>query len=95
MEYHVIYRGVILFPTAIVFIYFLVLAASECRKAISFCTNPILVKCFPFLFLVDKLFSAEGLLHRNRMLKYLLITILVCVLATIALLTVEGAWRRL
>ena len=92
MDYGVIIRGAIIFPSLIMFLYLIVELSADFKKALNNCNKPLLVRTFPFLFFINSFFTIEGLKYRNKGLIKLLISILLIVIALCSLMIIEGEW---
>jgi hypothetical protein len=72
------------------FLYFMVCSFSDFSRSIKHCEKPLLVRTFPFLFLINSLFQKEGLVYRNLAFKKLLFALLCWVVPVLTLLFFHG-----
>ena len=90
MSADVLLRALLLIPSGILFIYCVAKMAKSVEAALRLCHNPMLVRTLPFLFVINRLFTQEGVAQRNSAFGWLLGCIFIWLVCVAGLLAVEG-----
>ncbi|WP_188690212.1 hypothetical protein [Bowmanella pacifica] len=90
MSADVLLRALLLIPSVVIFLYCVTKMAKSVETALKLCHNPMLVKTLPFLFVINRLFTQEGVAQRNSALGWLLGCIFIWLVCVAGLLAVEG-----
>jgi len=61
-------------------------------ESLEYCSCSLAVRCFPFMFFINSIFSKEGIRCRNKGGVYLLISLGILLFAFVFLVTLKGAW---
>ena len=68
--------AILVIPLLIGFVIFSVNSVSEFRKSLENCSHPLLVSCFPFLFLTNNFFNSIAISHKKEAFKNLELALL-------------------
>ena len=63
--------AILVIPLLIGFVIFSVNSVSEFSKSLENCSHPLLVRCFPFLFLTNNFFNSIAISHKKEAFKNL------------------------
>ncbi|MCZ4251792.1 hypothetical protein [Pseudoalteromonas shioyasakiensis] len=77
--------AILVIPLLIGFVIFSVNSVSEFSKSLENCSHPLLVGCFPFLFLTNNFFNSIGISHKKEAFKNLGLALLCWLSAAVIL----------
>lgn len=77
--------AILVIPLFIGFVIFSVNSVSEFRKSLEHCSHPLLVRCFPFLFLTNNFFYSSAMSHKSKAFKNLVLASLCWLIAAVIL----------